>query len=407
MNKTTITSIAFIATLFITLVSCSDEVLVNLQIPEAEKYIAIYMPQSVNSPINLGISITDSDYELAYSAHLGGALKAKSTITVGFTVSPDLVESYNQKNNTSYQIMPEGSYVLQAPTAAIPAGAQTTGILKLIIKTKGFLDPFKTYMLPVKLHADDDNLLNKDLSVTHFLITGAYAPGEVPREKVLSMGADAGSFIIDFNGDFMRMDPNNGDLVFYKADPSTGLFTAPPKTISQGWDAFDKIVFFAENRLIGRFKTGGQNINQYVIDSDGNFISQREVGQGWGVLADIVPYKGLLLGISPNGDMTQYPLNEMGDFDYGNIRQIGSGWSGFKQIFEYQNSLIAIENNGDMWQYPISETGVFGTRSRIGTGWDMYTRIIIAGTDLLALDSSGDLWRYKFNPKGLWPLKAE
>jgi len=326
-------------------------------------------------------------------------------LNVGFTVSSDMVDSYNQSNNTSYQIMPEGSYLLQTPTAVIPSGEQTTGILKLIIKTKGFLQPFETYMLPVKLHVEGkDNLLNEALSITYFLITGAYAPGEVPREKVASLGASAGSFIIDFNGDFMRNDPTTGDLIFYQADVSTGLFTAAPRIISQGWDAFDKIVFFGGNRLIARFATGSQNVNQYVIDPDGNFISQREVGQGWGVLADIVPYKGLLLGIGANGDMTQYPLNDVGDFDYGNIRQIGSGWVGFKQIFQYQNSLIAIENNGDMWQYPLSETGVFGTRSRIGTGWDMYTKVIIAGTDLLALDSSGDVWRYKFNPKGLWPL---
>lgn len=267
------------------------------------------------------------------------------------------------------------------------------------------MNAFESYLLPISISAPAGVILNKELSTTYFVFTGSYAPGEVPREKVLSMGADAGTFLIDFNGDLIRKAPATGELILYKADAATGQFTAPPKTIGWGWNVMDKIFSYGGNRLIARFGSGAGNISQYFLSQDGVFGAQREVGQGWGTLSEIVPFKGLLLGIAPNGDMTQFPLNGDGDFDYGNIRQIGSGWAGLAQIFSYQNSLITIENNGDMWQYPLTDDGIFGTRKKIGTGWDMYVKVITSGTDLLALDASGDVWRYKFNPEGLWPLK--
>jgi len=403
MNKINLTSVLLSALIFLS--GCNKDVLVDLDIPEAGNYAQLYMPQATSNPIGMGISITDQDYEIPYAAHLGGSLTAQTDISVNFKVSPELVAGYNQKNNTTYELLPEGSYILQSEKAMIPKGAQGTGILKLVIKTKGFLQAFESYLLPVSISAPSGATLNKELSTTYFVITGSYAPGEVPREKVLSMGADAGSFLIDFNGDFIRKAPLTGDLILYKADAATGQFNAAPKTIGFGWNVMDKIISYGGNRLIARFGSGAGDLNQYFLTQDGAFGAQRGVGQGWGGLSAIVPFKGLLLGIAANGDMTKFPLNGDGDFDYGNIKQIGSGWAGLAQIFAYQNSLITIENSGDMWQYPLTDDGVFGTRKKIGTGWDMYIKVITAGTDLLALDANGDLWRYKFNPDGLWPLK--
>lgn len=385
---------------------CNKDVKVNLDVPGAAGYSNLYMPQAVNNPIELGISITAADYKVPYGAHLGGSLNAGEDIGVTFEVAPSLVATFNQKNKTSYKLMPEGSYSLETPSAVITKGTQSTGALNLVIKTKGFMAPFITYLLPVKLTGSGKTKINDELNTTYFLFTGAYAPGEVPREKVISMGANAGDFIIDFiDGNFIRKDPANGDLLLYKADQATGLFTTPPKTISTGWNVMNKIIFFGGNRLIARWKDNGGNINQYYINAEGNFGDQREVGQGWGVLLDVVPFKGLLLGVYPDGGLTQFPLNGSGDFNYGDIRQIGTGWGGLKQIFPYQNSLIIIENNGDLSQLPLSDGGVFGAKKKVGTGWDMYKKVITSGTDLLALDSNGDLWRYKFNPQGLWPLK--
>ncbi len=403
MNKINLTSILLSAFIFLT--ACNKDVLVDLDIPQADTYARLYMPQAVSNPIAMGISITDQDYQVPYAAHLGGPLAAQTDIPVNFKVSAEMVADYNQKNNTTYQLLPEGSYALQQATAIIPKGAQGTAVQNLVIKTKGFLNAFESYLLPVSISAPGNVTLNKELSTTYFLITGSYAPGEVPREKVLSMGADAGAFLIDFNGDFIRKAPVTGDLLLYKADVATGQFTLPPKTIGFGWNVMDKIISFGGNRLIARFGSGAGDLNQYFLSQDGAFGAQRGVGQGWGALSAIVPFKGLLLGIAANGDMTKFPLNGDGDFDYGNIKQIGSGWAGLAQIFAYQNSLITIENSGDMWQYPLTEDGVFGTRKKIGTGWDMYIKVITAGNDLLALDANGDLWRYKFNPEGLWPLK--
>lgn len=402
MKKINLTAILLSA--FIFLSGCNKDVLVNLNIPDAEKYAQLYMPQAETSPISMGISITDQVYEVPYAAHLGGSLHAQSDIDVNFSVIPEKVAEYNQKNNTNYSLMPEGSYILGRPSALILKGKQNTGVLKLMIKTKGFMEAFESYLLPVTLSTSGNVPLNKELSTTYFVVTGSYAPGEVPRQQVLSLEPDAGQSLIDFNGDLIYKTAS-GDLLLYKADVTSGQFTAAPKTISTGWNVMDKIFSYGGNRLIARFASGSGNINQYFLSQDGVFGAQREVGQGWGVLSKIIPYKGLLLGVTADGGMTKYPLGPTGDFDYGNIRQIGSGWGDIPQIFSYQNSLITIENNGDMWQYPLTEDGVFGTRKKVGSGWDMYVKVITAGTDLLALDSNGDLWRYKFNTEGLWPLK--
>src|SRR5690242_14568105 len=120
MNKINLTSILLSA--FIFLSGCNKEVLVDLDIPEAGSFARLYMPQAASNPVNMGISITDQDYAVPYAAHLGGSLRAQADIPVSFKVSPEMVAAYNQKNNTAYRMMPQGSYTLQTETATIPKG---------------------------------------------------------------------------------------------------------------------------------------------------------------------------------------------------------------------------------------------------------------------------------------------
>ncbi|AOM79398.1 BT_3987 domain-containing protein [Pedobacter steynii] len=380
---------------------CSKEVDVDLNVKGAETYSMLYMPQANGNPVVKSLSISESVYKFNYSAFLGGSLDNGSTINVKFGVVRSMVDSFNLKNGTDYKMMPEGSYTLDNSEVKIASGSKSTGALNLSIKTLGFILPFQSYLLPVSI-IDADAKVNSALNTTYFLVTGSYAPGEVPREKAYALGADAGGMFFDFNGDMIGKSPG-GNLLLYPAG-SNGTFNAP-RQIGAGWDIFNTVFYYGGDRLIGRYGSGGGDIAQYKVDGNGNFGASRTIGFGWGIFAKIIPFKGLLLGIDGAGNMNMYPLDAAGDFDFGRIKTIGTGWGGFIHVFPYENSLLAIDASGDMFQFPLSDEGVFGTKNKVGSGWDMYTLVFPAGKDLLALDGSGDLWRYKFNPVGFWPLK--
>lgn len=391
---------AFIGILMM-LAACSKDVKVDLDVPGAASFKKVYMPQAGYNPIQHAVSIVEKDTAFAYSAFLGGTSPATNNINVTFSVLPEKVTAYNQQNGTSYQLMPAGSYLFETETSVIPAGGQSTGKLNLSIKTKGFFNPFETYILPVTVTGTgDESVINEDFATTYYLFTGSYAQGQVPREKVYSFGANPGTIFTDFYGsDLVRVNPQNGNLERYPADED-GVYGAP-SVIGTGWDIFNRVFYFGGNRLIGRRISNG-NLVSFNINSNNVIGNSGEIGQGWNVFTKVIPFKQSLLGINSAGAMTVYPLNANGGF--GGSKSGGTGWQAFAQILPYQNSLLAIEIDGTMWQYPFSDDGVAGSRVKVGTGWNMYNQVIVSGTDLLGLDSNGDLWKYNFNPLGLWPL---
>lgn len=380
---------------------CSKEVDIDLNVKDAESYSMLYMPQANGNPIIKTLSITSSVSTFNYSAFMGGSLDNSSTINVKFGVSSAMVDDFNLKNGTDYKAMPEGSYTLDNPEAQINAGSKNTGILNLSIKTQGFILPFESYLIPVSI-TEANAKINPTLQTTYFLVTGSYAPGEVPREKAYALGANAGVMFFDFNGDMISKSPS-GNLLLYPG-AADGTFSSP-RQIGAGWNIFNAVFYYGGDRLIGRYTAGGGDVAQYIIDKDGNFGASKTIGFGWGIFSRIIPFKGLLLGIDGAGNMNMYPLDAAGNFDFGRIKTIGSGWGGFTQIIPYENSLLAIDAAGDMYQFPLSDDGIFGAKNKVGSGWDMYAAVFSAGKDLLALDGAGDLWRYKFNPIGFWPLK--
>lgn len=385
----------------ILMAGCSKKVDIDLNVKDADSYSMLYMPQANSNPVIKSLSITPSIYKFDYSAYLGGSLDNNSNINVKFGVSQAMVDEFNLKNGTSYQLMPEGSYTLDHPEAKINSGSKNTGVLNLSIKTQGFILPFQSYLLPVSI-TQADAKINSALQTTYFLITGSYAPGEVPRQKAYAFGANPGLTYFDFNGDMVGKRPD-GTLQLYTAD-ANGTFKAP-RQIGVGWNIFNTVFYYGENRLIGRFASGGGDVAQYAIDKSGNFGASKTIGFGWGIFTKIIPFKNMLLGIDASGNMSMYPLDAAGNFDFGRIKTIGTGWGGFSQVIPYENSLLTIDASGDMHQFPLTDDGVFGAKIKVGSGWDMYNLVFSAGKDLLALDAAGDLWRYKFNPAGFWPLK--
>ena len=379
--------------------ACSKEVKVDLDFPTADQYSKVYIPQANHNPILKQISLTDEVYNFGINAFYGGPNKAKNEISVTFEINEDKVEEFNKRYGTSYQIMPEGSYALEKNSVKIESGASSSAILQVNVKGKGFLDPFTSYILPVTIRSTDAPI-SESLNTVYFEVVGSYAPGEVPREKVLSLGNYYGGLLFSINDDKLMGKNSQGDLLLYEADAAGKYGDA--KKIGDGFTVFPNLFYFSPNRIVGV----NVDVTQYTLNDNGIPGPTRVIGWGWNIFKNVIPYKDYLIGIRPEGLTTSYQYNELGDLDGSTIKDIATDWNRYKQVIAYNNSLLAIEPDGSLWQIPMSTAGVPGERQQIGQGWDMYQYIIVSGNDLLALDASGDLWRYKFDPKGFWPLKA-
>ena len=379
--------------------ACSKEVRVDLDFPTADQYSKLYIPQANHNPILKQISLTDEVYNFGLNAFYGGSNKAKKDISVTFEIQEDKVEAFGKRQGKSYQIMPQGSYTLENSIVKIPSGESSSANLKIKVKGKGFLDPFTSYILPVTIKSTDATV-SESLNTVYFEIIGSYAPGEVPREKVLALGDDYDGILFSISEQQLIEKNNQGVLNLYQANDK-GIYGEGQK-ITDGFDHFSKLFFFSPNRIVGI----DTDVTQYVINEKGELGANRKIGWGWNIFKEIFPYEDYLIGIRPDGLTTSYQYNEAGDLDASTIKDIAGDWNRYMQILGYPNSLLAIQPDGTLWQIPMSTTGTPGTRQQIGSGWDMYDKIIVSGSDLLALDSSGDLWRYKFDPKGFWPLKS-
>ena len=380
------------------MVACSKEVKVDLDIPDADQYGRLYIPQANHNPILKQISLTDEVYQLDLSAFYGGPNKADKQISVSFTIDEEALERFNQQNGTSYQMLPEGSYSFEKTSALIAQGSSTTEVLKIDLMGKGFLEPFVSYILPITMQSDNAPV-SESLRTVYYEVVGSYAPGEVPREKVLSLGEFDGGLLFSFKDEKIVSMTPGGTLKVHELTEDD-VYSAGYQ-IGVGFNIFSNLFYFSPNRIVGL----NANVTQYRVNDQGHFGASRTIGTGWNIFQHVLPYKQYLLGVRTTGLTTSYPYNEAGDIDGGNIRDIASDWNRYDQIIEYGNSLLAIEPDGTLWQIPMSSVGLPGARLQIGDGWDMYESITVSGTDVLALDSSGDVWRYRFNPKGYWPLK--
>lgn len=388
----------------IMLLACSDELKVQLDIPDADCYSSVYLPQANNIPMQKNVYITTDIQSIPITAYYGGPKTPGQNINIEFEVRPDLVEEYNESYSTDYAPLPESCYSLSGTSSYIRVGEQRSMPITIDIVAEGSLEIAKSYLLPVSIkHVDGAVPVVESLRTVYFLITGSYMPGKVPREKVYSFGRHISKPIFCRGNELLRIDEENC-LQVYQLDEN-GAYGSP-RCIGEGWEDVDIMFYMPQDRFI--YRNPAENMVQLDIDENYNTVNSREIGWGWGGALIVFPFKDLAL-VAVNGEnITKYPLDQNGNFDFSNISDIEStGWGRYTWVCAYKNNLIALEANGDLWAVPLSDNFVAGTKKKIGTGWNMYERLIPCGDDLLALDVNGDLWRYQFDPAAYWPLKAE
>ncbi len=157
---------------------------VNLPVQNEQDYNQVYMPQAVSSPLASTLLFQLADQYLIYGANYGGVGYPNTDIPVTFKVTPDSVGAFNNKNGTSYPLLPENSYKLNSLSSVIYKGQLSTGPLKITIKTEGALDLFKEYLLPVTVSfspAVNGVKLNSNLSTTYYIVKAALNLSDFPE----------------------------------------------------------------------------------------------------------------------------------------------------------------------------------------------------------------------------------
>lgn len=163
----------YVIPLFVILNGCD---FVDTENYDPSDYTNVYMPQAQGGPAERSVPIVDSMQTIIYNAAFAGATTPSEDIQVRFSVEPDSLESFNQDNATSYQLLPEESYELTQTEATIPAGERSTGQLGLELATEGYLEvQGTTYLLPIRMEVLNENVrVNEEKRVTYFVIQGRY-----------------------------------------------------------------------------------------------------------------------------------------------------------------------------------------------------------------------------------------
>lgn len=386
------------------LASCSKVVKWQPDEDEISLYSKIYLPQAERPAISIIMNPEMTEgYTTEYNAYLGGPVTASKEIAVKFAVNPQKVEAYNTSNSTDYELLPAANYLLKTQTALILKGKRSSESIELEIIPGESLEMFKTYLLPITLSAEAAPL-NEELNTAFIIIKVTYRPGEVPNQKVLSMGANWGDILTNGAGGTLYRRDNKKDILVHVPDVN-GVYSEPPRLIGVFWDASESFYFVNDQHMVVRNYPYWAGLFRFKIKDNYELEAYPEWTDFW--LGDfwdkyvIVPHKSFFFLIDNEGKLLRMPAMSFVETPKATA---GSGFQMYKQVLSYSDYLMAVKNDGTLWIYPVSAEGKIGPVRQVGTGWNKYTKLIISGGDVLALDSNGDLYRYKFDPSGYYPL---
>ena len=390
-------------------VSCGQDVVYDL--PDGDKFNHVYLLQAVDNPRPVQIFMIEGETQTTnYTAFYSG-LKAPKDIHVTFEINMDLVQAYNEANQTNYQVMPSGSYELEASEAVIPAGQSRTEPMKLRLHSFGYIEGFQEYLLPLVLKTDDMKM-NESLNVIYYVVSASYRPGEVPRFEVNANVTEPVE-MFSYNDVCLLTRTTDGKLRRYGYDSATKTFSAPT-VVREDWT----------EELAPYISAGGGNtlqvVNQYwtwiVIPASEDGTQIKGLGEyssiitgGCGIFDRTVwnaHPTGFLARWGSSGNMQYYPMTSDWQGLGGGGVTTEFNFGIYDKIFVYGQDLIGIDAAGDLWLHKFSGAdNTFGSPVKKGSGWDDFTHVTSFGTDVVARDRNGKLWLYEFDLRGFWALK--
>jgi len=184
----------------------------DTMIANPDDYVKVYMSQAAESPASRTFIMADTLNTIIFGASYGGPANLEQDVQVSFKASPELVAGYNQINETNYTVLPAESYTFESTTSMIKKGQTSTTPLKIKIKTKGSLQQFKQYLLPVSIAEVSGNKpINEALRTTYFRVE---AQREGMSFKVLSVGK--GGTALDMNAVANIINAQGADIVLVR-----------------------------------------------------------------------------------------------------------------------------------------------------------------------------------------------
>lgn len=396
------------------MVSCGPDVVYDL--PDGDKFDNLYLVQAVNPPRTTKIFMLEDQVQTAnYSAFYSG-LKAPKDIHITFEVDPELVDAYNQANQTNFKMMPEGSFEIEATEAVIPAGQSRTNLMKVSLNTFGYMEAFEEYLLPLAMKTDDVKM-NESLSVIYYQVSASYEPGNVPCREVGSGIADAVE-IFSYNDKCLLARSADGKLRRYGYNASENTFSAGT-VMKTDWTNGPHGALFCisagrENTLQvvygSLFQWWALSLNEDgTVIPDLNATTDRTlVTGGCGI------FDQSIWSVHPTGYVVRTGYNSILYYPMASNWKAPSGagvWTEFNfktysKMMIYGYDFIGIDDSGNMWHHKFSTaTSTFANPTKLGSGWEDYTHVIPFGNSLLARDADGVLWEYEFDIRGFWALK--
>jgi len=381
-------------------------------------YQQVYMPRAKNGDNESAITQKDSVIRFSYNAYIGGANPASTPVMIDFGVQQELVNQYNSVHGTDYRLLPSENYSLESTNAVIPIGKRSTDSLVLTIKTNSSLKLFETYILPLSItQVAGEGTINTDLSTINYIFSVGYAQGEVPSQKVLSLGDSWGGILCGGPKQTLLSNNKNNFDIYLHLPSATGVFDMQPLDIAYNYNASESFYYVNDSSMLIRnfpfyaglfnFNMNYWNVYQENPDPAGNVIYGAPnfwLGDHWDAYK-IAPYNNYLMTIDNGGNLYRQPAYS---FIEVSKTQVGSGYNDILQVMEFPSqqatALLALDSGGKLWYIPMNPDGEPGAKKQVGSGWDKYLQIIILGSDILGIDSNHDVYRYHFDPRGFYPL---
>ena len=170
--------------------ACENPIQDDLNVDNPENYTRIYTVNAVDDTSKNTLSFPlERDTSLMVYANLSGIRNPGCDVTVKFRVAPELVDTYNQKHQSSYPMMLDGSYTIENLEAVIPNGKYISSPIRIAINSQAF-DGVGVFLLPVRIeNVTPDLAVNESLQTAYLRINGYYTENPFPRYAGRSPGS--------------------------------------------------------------------------------------------------------------------------------------------------------------------------------------------------------------------------
>ena len=119
--------------------ACENPIQDDLNVDNPENYTRIYTVNAVDDASKNTLSFPlERDTSLMVYANLSGIRNPGCDVTVKFRVAPELVDTYNQKHQSNYPMMLDGSYTIENLEAVIPNGKYISSPIRIAINSQAF-----------------------------------------------------------------------------------------------------------------------------------------------------------------------------------------------------------------------------------------------------------------------------